>query len=83
MADSGEMNFGYANRRVSSIDEGNIYRGKQKIALCIQRNFNEFFNKSIAGPKVNQIPGRIQTLPYDVRADQLDLATRRIGFPRR
>ena len=29
VADSGEMNFGYANRRVSSIDEGNIYRGKQ------------------------------------------------------
>ena len=33
MADSSEIDFGYANRRVSSIDEGNIYRGKQMIAL--------------------------------------------------
>ena len=41
MADSGEMNFGYANRRVSSIDEGNIYRGKQ-----IQETVNKFFLKS-------------------------------------
>ena len=80
MADSGEMNFGYANRRVSSIDEGNIYRGKQ-IQETVNKNF--FKIKFFAGPKVNQIPGRIQTLPYEVRADQLDLATRRIGFPRR
>ena len=38
---------------------------------------NKFFFKIkfFAGPKVNQIPGRIQTLPYEVRADQLDLAT--------
>ena len=46
MADSGEMNFGYANRRVSSIDEGNIYRGKQMIAwfnVNFFKNFNEFF----------------------------------------
>ena len=48
MADSGEMNFGYANRRVSSIDEGNIYRGKQ-----IQETVNKIFLKIFMNSLLN------------------------------
>ena len=48
MADSGEMNFGYANRRVSSIDEGNIYRGKQ-----IQETVNKIILKIFMNSLLN------------------------------
>jgi len=65
------MNFGnnFANRRVSSVDEENPYRGQ----ICLHF-FSGLFTTSnkplFLGPKVNQIPGRIQGLnPYNV--DQL------------